>query len=160
MPENDQHYDVFLNYASEDEAWCTNLVESLENKGVSVWFAARKVKPGHNLVHRLNQGLKQSGKMVAVWSKNYFKDKKVWTLAESYAQQHGDVLAENRPLIPILLEKVEKSRIPPLSSNLIYIDFCDPDRFDLRLEQLIQALDLPQRQARYVEISELDGSVL
>jgi len=80
--------------------------------------------------------------MVAVWSEHYFADEKVWTLAEAFARQQRDVLARERPLIPMLIGDCD---VPPLFRNIIHLDFRNPADHDLRFRQLIQALDLPRR---------------
>jgi hypothetical protein len=110
MPDQDFKYDVFLSHASEDTAWCEKLAERLRNEGVHVWFDEWELKPGDHLLARLNEGLRQSRKMVAVWSASYFRDDKFWTLAEAVSQQHSDMLASERPLIPVL---IEDCKIPP-----------------------------------------------
>ncbi|MBI3249664.1 MAG: TIR domain-containing protein [Deltaproteobacteria bacterium] len=145
MPEREPEYDVFLSHASEDTDWCEKLAERLRERGVRVWFDKWELKPGDHLLMRLNDGIANARKMVAVWSENYFRDAKVWTLAEGFAQQHSDVLARERPLIPLL---VADCNIPPIFRNLISIDFCNPDDFDLSLDRLVEALDLPQRESR------------
>lgn len=100
----DFEYDVFLSHADEDGDWCEHLAQRLRDEGVRVWFDKWELQPGDHLIARLNEGIEKSRKMIAVWTIHYFRDKKVWTLAESYSQQHADVLAEQRPLIPLLRE--------------------------------------------------------
>lgn len=135
-------FDVFLSYASEDAAWCERLAERLRNEGVRVWFDRWQLKPGDHLEARINEGLENSRKLVAVWSQHYFREDKVWTLAESYSRQHADMLARERPLIPVL---IEDCAVKPTFASLIYVDFRNRDDFDLRFRQLVQALDLPDR---------------
>ena len=122
-------YDVFLSHASEDTAWCETLAERLRNDGVRVWLDKWELQPGDHLLARLNDGLKKSRKMVAVWSASYFRDDKVWTLAESFSQQHGDALSHDRPIIPVLMQDCD---ILPTFRNLILIDFHNSADFDLR----------------------------
>jgi len=109
MPDQEQEfkYDLFLSHASEDKVWCETLAERLRNEGVRVWFDGWELQYGDNLPARINDGIKRSRKMVAVFSASYFKDTKVWTRAESYAQQSPDILSKERPLIPILIEDCE-----------------------------------------------------
>ena len=145
MPDQDFRYDVFLSYASEDTAWCENLAERLRNEGVRVWFGEWELKPGDHLLARLNEGLRQSWKMVAVWSVNYFRDDKFWTLAEAFSQQHSDMLANERPLIPVL---IEDCKIPPTFRNILSIDFRHPDDFDLHFSQLMKQLIVENPQDR------------
>jgi hypothetical protein len=118
MPDQEHEYDVFLSHAGEDTAWCETLAERLRNDGVRVWFDKWELQPGDHLLARLNDGLKKSRKMAAVWSANYFRDDKVWTLAESFSRQHDDALSHDRPIIPILIQDCD---ILPTFRNLISI---------------------------------------
>lgn len=158
--DSEKEYDVFLSHASEDIAWCEHLAERLRNEGVRVWFDRWELQPGDHLLVRLNEGLEQSRKMVAVWSASYFRDDKVWTRAEGFSQQHADVLARERPLLPLL---IEDCKIPPTFRNTLFIDFRNLDDFDLHFRQLVEALDLPRREfSREEEVEfreyELDKS--
>ena len=145
MPDQDFKYDVFLSHAREDTAWCEKLAERLRNEGVHVWFDEWELKPGDHLLARLNEGLRQSRKMVAVWSASYFRDDKFWTLAEAFSQQHSDMLASERPLIPVL---IEDCKIPPTFRNILSIDFRHPDDFDLHFRQLLKQLIAENPQDR------------
>jgi uncharacterized protein YjbI with pentapeptide repeats len=138
-----KNFDVFLSYASEDAEWCEILAQRLRDEGVRVWFDKWVLKPGHHLLAQLNDGLKESRKMIAVWTNNYFRDDKVWTLVESFSQQFPDALAQERLLIPLLRENCS---IPPTLSNLIYIDFRRDEDFALRFRDLVQSLDLRRRE--------------
>ncbi|MCX7837899.1 MAG: TIR domain-containing protein, partial [Anaerolineae bacterium] len=142
-----EEYDLFLSHAGEDSAWCEMLAERLRNEGVRVWFDKWELEPGDHLLARINDGIRQSRKMVAVWTPAYFH--KAWTQMEAFSAQHPDVLAQDRPLIPILRADCD---IPPTLRNLVYIDFRNDADFDLRVRQLIQALDLPRRE--FVDESE------
>ena len=143
MPEPEFQYDVFLSHASEDTAWCDMLVVRLRNAGVRVWFDRWELKPGDNLDDRINHGLENSRKLVAVWTEHYFADSKVWTLAESHAALHQKVL------IP-LLRRV--CRIKPTLSGLLHLDFRNDADFEPRFNELLEALKLPKR-----ETSRTDG---
>ena len=138
-----QEYDVFLSYATEDREWAQMLAERLRSSGVRVWFDEWELQSGDHGYTKLNDGLKYSRKLVAVWTPNYFRDDKVWTLAESYAKQDKDLLARERPLIPVLRLDCE---IEPLFRPLIYLDCRRDDDFELRFRQLIEAIDLPRRE--------------
>jgi TIR domain/Restriction endonuclease len=143
MPDQEFEYDVFLSHAGEDTEWCETLAERLRNEGVRLWFDKWELQPGDNLLAKLNGGLAKSRKMVAVWSANYFRDGKVWTLVESFSQLHGDPLSQERPIIPLL---IEDCTILPTFRNILFIDFRNKPDFDLRFRQLLQALDLPRRE--------------
>ena len=140
-PQPDFDYDVFLSHASEDKPWCAMLAGRLRDEGVRVWFDAWALRHGDHVLARINEGLQQSRKTVAVWSPNYFRDNKVWTLTEGFSQQHPDLLARDRPLIPLLCKECD---VLPTFRSLLHIDFRNPDDFELRFRQLIEALDLPR----------------
>jgi TIR domain-containing protein len=76
----------------------------LRDQGVRLWFDRWELQPGDNLIARINDEVKRSRKMVAVFSGHYFKDTKVWTRAENYAKQSQDILSGERPLIPVSIE--------------------------------------------------------
>jgi hypothetical protein len=142
----DFSYDVFLSHASEDTAWCRRLAERLRNEDVRVWLDSWELKGGDNLIARINEALQHSRKMVVVMSASYFRDSNAWTLAEAFIHHHhhSGGLEVERPLIPLL---IEDCTIPPLLSGLIYLDFRNPDDFELRLHQLIESLDLPRHES-------------
>ncbi len=142
----DYKYDLFLSHASKDAEWCENLAERLRNEGVRVWFEKWELQPDDDPVARVNEGLKRSHKMVAVFSKSYFRDATAWARAESFAQQSPDILSKDRPLIPLLIEDCV---IDPALREVPFLDFREPDDFELRLRQLIESLDLPRRDSRH-----------
>jgi len=135
----DYQYDVFLNYAGEDSDFAKNVAERLRDADVKVWFDQWELKPGDHPLVRLNDGLHRSRKMVSVWSRSYFRDSKVWTQAETFSQQHTDLIAIDRSLIPLLLEDC---RIPYTLDNILHIDFRIRQDFELKFRQLAEALDL------------------
>ncbi|MFH1194966.1 MAG: TIR domain-containing protein [bacterium] len=132
-------YDVFISHASEDSEWCDALAERLRNDNVRVWYDRWELQPGDHLLEKLNEGIEQSRKMICVWSPNYFSDKSTWTLVEVFSQRHKDVLAEQRPIIPLV---ITECKIPPTLRNILYIDCKNPDDFEIRYRQLIEALDI------------------
>ena len=84
-PGRNSSHDVFLSYATENLDWAAQLAERLRNEGVRVWFDQWQIKPGDHLLKRLNDGLKQSRKTIAVWTNHYFHDDEVWTLSQGFA---------------------------------------------------------------------------
>ncbi len=138
--DSDYEYDLFLSYAREDSAFAEKTARHLQDVGARVWFDQWELKPGDHPRVRLNEGLARSRKLVAVWSNAYFADYKVWTVAETFSRQHPDLLANDRALIPLLLENC---KIPPTLRNIISIDFRVEDDFNFRFHQLLQALEPP-----------------
>jgi TIR domain/AAA ATPase domain len=132
-------YDVFVSYAHEDYEWCRILAERLRKAGVRVWFDKWELKPGHHLLVKINEDLQGSRRMVSVWTSNYFRDSKVWTILESFSRQHDDVLSVDRPIIPV---QRERCPIPPTLKNIISIDFTKDTGFEDSFRILIDSLDI------------------
>jgi len=137
-------YDVFLSHAGEDAAWCERLAQRLTAAGVRVWFDQWELRPGDHLGARLDHALEHSRRMIAVWSPHYFRQDKLWTLAESYTRHHGDPLVRDRPLIPVLLADC---LVKPMFRSLLYVDFRDPADFERRFAELLEALRLPEDES-------------
>ena len=137
----ERKYDLFLSHASEDVVFCEQFANDLRNAGVRVWFDRWELQAGDNLLARLNDGLKRSRKVVAVWSPAYWRDHKVWTLAESFAQLAPDLLSRDRPLIPVLIEG-EASDVLPLFRSILHLDYRRAEDRPLRFQELLRALDL------------------
>jgi WD40 repeat protein len=138
---NDFEYDVFLSYASEDVKWCKKLAERLREEGVRVWFDKWKLTTTRRSINQLKIGLKNSRKMIAVLSTHYFLDDTLLTLTKSYFKKLKDILHQERPLIPLLIDSCD---IPSPFSEIHFIDFKTEDDFDLRCQQLIEEIDLSQ----------------
>ncbi|MCP4350837.1 MAG: TIR domain-containing protein, partial [Desulfobacterales bacterium] len=142
--DSDFQYDVFLSYATNDAEFVKDLAERLRDSGVKVWFDQWESdrwesEPGANRMVLLNQGLSKSRKMLAVWTSSYFKDEKIRTQAETFAQQHSDLLAGDRVLVPVLLEDCA---IPHSLESILYIDFRITQDRDFKFRQVLEALDL------------------
>lgn len=147
MTKEEFNYDVFVSHAGEDTAWTEKLAERLRHEGLRVWFDKWEIKPGDHLLVRLNEGLASSAKMVTVWSTNYFRDGKTWTLAEVFSQLHQDPLGKTGSLIPVLFEDC---KIPPTCLNQVYVDFRRKDYFESAFAQLIESLP-PRTYASWEE---------
>jgi len=143
MPENNPstsyEYDIFLSYASEDQKFAEKLATRLRDEGVRVWFDQWRLKAGDHLENKINNGIEQSRRMISIWSENYFQNEKIWKMVEVFSKQHDDMLAEDRPVIPV---KLSECNIKPTLKSLIYIDFTKPDDFDLNFRALLNNLDL------------------
>jgi hypothetical protein len=94
----------------------------------------------------LNDGLRRSHKLSAVWTHNCFRDAKVWTISEVFSQQHPDLLVQERPIIPLLHDDCTLA-IPPTLRNLLAINCRRDDDFELHIRALTRAFDLRQRTA-------------
>lgn len=81
-PEQQDHtYDAFVSYASEDKDDLVRpLVEALNKKGYSVWYAEFKLRIGDSLRRSIDKGLAHSKFGIVVLSPSFFA--KNWTQYE------------------------------------------------------------------------------
>ncbi|HMV86823.1 MAG TPA: pentapeptide repeat-containing protein [Blastocatellia bacterium] len=132
-------YDVVLSYAAEDAGWVDKLAESLSSEGVRVLHDPPETTPSRHLQRWLSGDLSQDYKLIAVCSPHYFRDAQVRTLLEGFSRQYSGQLKIQRPLIPVLPPGAPALPIP---TALPQIDFNNEEDFELRLRQLLEALDI------------------
>lgn len=147
-------YDVVLSYAVEDTEWVEKLAEGLSNEGVRVLIEPPGMAPSHHLQRWLSGDLSPDNKLIAICGPQYVGDSQVRGLLENFSRQSSHHLKIQRPLIPVLPPR------PQSQSGLVHsglshsgltalspIDFSNEEDFDLRLRQLLEALDITQREA-------------
>jgi hypothetical protein len=72
-----QTYDVFISYATEDEAYAEKVANSLKSLGFKIWFAPATLKVGDSLLSSINAGLSASKYGLLILSAEYMS--KSWT---------------------------------------------------------------------------------
>lgn len=76
--DNNPNYDVFISHASEDKDEVVRpLANSLQNKGIKVWYDEFEMKIGDSLRRKIDKGLANSRFGIVVISKNFIR--KGWT---------------------------------------------------------------------------------
>ena len=91
-------YHVFISYATEDEAYATDLARSLQWLGLSVWFAPIALEVGGKLLDSINAGLMASQYGLLLLSPKYVSKK--WTSYELDVL-HRQHIEEDKKLLPI-----------------------------------------------------------
>lgn len=92
-------YDVFISYAVADRIdIITDLVEKLEEAGIKVWYAGRKLTAGRGVQETIKEGLAKSRHGVVVLSHNYFAGD--WPKRELHALW-GQEDGQERRILPV-----------------------------------------------------------
>jgi hypothetical protein len=91
-------YDVFISYATEDEAYAKELADSLQWLGLSVWFAPIALEIGGKLLDSINAGLMASQYGLLLLSQTYVAKK--WTSYELDVL-HRQQIEQGKKLLPI-----------------------------------------------------------
>ena len=107
-------YQVFISYATEDEAYAKELVSSLKWFGLSVWFAPIALEIGSKLLDSINAGLMASQYGLLLLSPTYVSKK--WTSYELDVL-HRQSIEEDKKLLPIW-HGIDKSQLDSWNRGL------------------------------------------
>lgn len=107
-------YHLFISYASEDEAYATELASSLRYYGLNIWFAPLSLKIGDRLLDSINAGLIASEYGLLLLSPEYIA--KHWTRYELDVL-HRQHIEDQKKLFP-LWHRVDKSQIDQWNPGL------------------------------------------
>ncbi|MBF0453002.1 MAG: TIR domain-containing protein [Candidatus Magnetomorum sp.] len=133
-------YDVFIAYAEPDIKQASLLSERLGNAGVKVFFDQWEIESSGSRSELIEAGLTFSRKLVMILSPDFFEDSSCLSLLTAFKKHHGDLIQKDRLLIPALFKD---TTIPDAFENLIIVDFREKADFELKIRQLIEAMDLP-----------------
>lgn len=118
MPDSD----FFISYTSEDRAWAEWIAWQLEQDGYRVLIQAWDMVPGSNWVHRMQAGVRESSRTVAVLSRTYLSS--VYGQAEWHAAWRDDPLGERQQLLVLRVEDCER---PGLLGAVVSVDLFGVD---------------------------------
>jgi hypothetical protein len=91
-------YHVFISYATEDEAFATEISEALTYRGLRVWFAPLSLTIGDKLLNSINSGLAASEYGLLLISPRYIA--KAWTSHELDIL-YREHIEDNKKLFPV-----------------------------------------------------------
>jgi tetratricopeptide (TPR) repeat protein len=135
-------YDVFISYSHTDRAWVRGeLLPRLEAAGLKVLIDFRDFEPGAPSVQEMRRGVATSHKTLLVLTPAYLES--AWTSFESLLLQTLDPANRDRRLIPLLRARCD---LPLEISYLTYVNFVDPEDWEIAWTQLLTALGAPPVQ--------------
>lgn len=127
---------VFISHSWEDNKISKKLAEHLERHGTEIWIDYAKIRGGDSLPDRINGALEWCDTLILVWSETAQSSRYV-------KLEWENALTLGRRIIPC---RLGNTRIPPILSNLLYIDF---DDFDTGYSNLLRALGLTQNTEQH-----------
>lgn len=126
-------YDVFISYSHKDSDWVQGiLLPKLEKHSFSVLIDTYFKSGGFGPM-QMEDGVKNSKRVIAVFTKNYFDSE--WATLENVMAQILDPATRKRKLIPILRENCD---IPLRLAGIHYRDLRLNDEYEW--QRLIQDL--------------------
>ncbi|GAA5037796.1 hypothetical protein GCM10011506_36050 [Marivirga lumbricoides] len=139
MTSKKYEYDVFISYAVEDKISIVNeLVEKLEESGIKVWYASKRLSVGRGVNETIKEGLNKSRHGIVVLSHNYFA--KAWPQKELHVLWALENNEERRilPLWHNISESEIKSHDPMLADNY---GISTTKGVDFVVRKLVQAMN-------------------
>jgi len=129
--------DAFISYQSADESFAKKLASDIEafqlnEHKLKVFFAPWNIKPGDNIVEKINEGLEKARFFIIVLSPEALEAD--WPTAERSAAIYNDPSGRLGRVIPVLKKACS---IPPLLRFRNYVDFRDESRYDAELTRLL-----------------------
>ena len=110
-------WDFFVSYTQADQAWAEWIAWQLEEDSYRVLIQAWDMVPGGNWTHRMQQGVREASRTVAVLSAAYVES--VFATAEWEAAWRGDPLGEQRKLLIFRIAECER---PGLLAGVVSVD--------------------------------------
>src|SRR5512144_3118042 len=111
-----QRVDFFVSHVGRDQVWAEWLAWQLTEAGYNVDLDAWDWAPGQDFVARIEQALARADRLLAVWSKAYFRSTFAGAeLRAAFVRQARDA----GRIVPVL---VEPASVPDLYASLIYVD--------------------------------------
>lgn len=137
MEETGEIVDAFISYQNADEAFAKKLAGgieaySLDGRRLKVFFAPWDIKPGTNIVAKMDEGLEKARFFIIVLSPQALQAE--WPTAERAAAICKDPSGRLGRVIPALRQSCS---IPPLLRFRNYLDFRDDSRYDAELTRLL-----------------------
>lgn len=74
--DSEEHFDVFISYASEDRQIATAIFEALKNENVKAWFDDRgkgEITPGHSYWAKIENGIRHSAHFMPIITGNWMQ---------------------------------------------------------------------------------------
>ncbi len=135
MAETEFKYDVFISYSSANKDWVRkDLLSALEKAGLKVCIDFRDFQVGKPALKNMRDGILESRHTLLVLTEAYLSSG--WTEFENILAQALDPANRQTRVIPMLREKC---KLPLEISYLTYVNFCDPDDWDIAWQQLLSA---------------------
>jgi WD40 repeat protein len=135
-------YDVFLSHTAKDKVTVLSLAERLKKDGLNVWLDAWLLKPGDNILHKIEQGLDESRVLVLCMSANAYESD--WTRLESYTFRFRDPLNHERRFIPL---RLDDAPVRGALSQFVYVDW-NAHKRESEYAKLLEACRAPAERTK------------
>jgi len=138
-------WDIFVSHNRKQKAWVRKLVTQFKDLGISVFFDEVDIEPGESIHSAIDRGLRGSRHILLVISQASVESR--WVAAEIAATMYSDPAADNKRLIPLLVEPCELDKLPLTIQPLNRINLTDPSQRQNQYHKLL----------KYLGVDRVDG---
>ncbi|MEO1669322.1 MAG: TIR domain-containing protein [Cyanobacteria bacterium J06631_2] len=136
---------VFLAAATEDDAIKQEIGKTLMREGLTIWTNQTDIKTGSAFQQEINRGIEGADTFVYLLSEA--------ALRSPYCQQEYDyAIANQKQIIPLLIEAISLELIPAELQKLQFIDLTKPENYHQAIDKLLKEL---KRDAYHLEHQKL-----
>jgi len=96
---------VFISHSFSDEGWVREFANSLQERGLKVWFDAHEVPMGQSWTEALEKGLRESSVIVCLITPDSLKRPNLFF-------ELGAAMGMGKPLIPVLSKDLDPTLLP------------------------------------------------
>src|SRR4030095_6036830 len=152
-------WDVFVSHNRRQKPWVRELVLQWRSLGIRVFFDEDNIFPGENIVRGIERGLTRSRHVVLIITPTSMFSK--WVAMEVATTIYTDIDANERKLIPVLLEPTDDISLAIRSLNMI--DLTDHttrvDRYHFLLRSLhVDVTPLPNPPDNNIPVIDKEWS--
>ncbi|MBZ5571676.1 MAG: TIR domain-containing protein [Acidobacteriia bacterium] len=115
-------FDVFLSHSSKDKMVVHAVAERLRADGLRVWLDDQEIRPGDNILAKIDDGLERSRVLVLCMSANAFGSD--WAQLEAGTFRFRDPLNKERRFIPL---RLDDAPIKGSLAQFLYINWLSED---------------------------------
>jgi len=129
--------DVFISYARTDIAFAKKLHAGLTEAGLDTWIDWQDIPPSTDWMAEIHESIEQADAFIFIISKES-ADSEICSREVQYAHEN------NKRLIPIVIDEIDPSSVPPFVAALNWVFFRESDDFQASLGRLLEAIRTDQ----------------
>ena len=129
--DNNKHFNVFLSYSHHDTKWVQEFTSVLKTSGISTCFDVNEIDPGEKWQEAMQKALRESKTLVVFLSHNNVN-------SPSTLFELGAAVADNKKIIPILVEDLDISQVPLPIRTFQMLRASSPTEAGIRVAEVIQ----------------------
>lgn len=137
-------FSVFISYSNKDKEIASRIARDLADAGLNVWFDEWSISVGDSLPNRIRQGIRTADLLLVLISQNSLESR--WVSQEIRTAIVHNPEAANTKIIPVLLENVERKKIPSFLRNIVWVDLSRGYRKGI--ESILKVAKNPSRIAK------------